>query len=219
MRYYVYIYYYRGVPIYVGKGSGRRAWEHLRLPRDDTPFYRKLKEIKKGGRRPSVVIYACDLREPEAYALERKLILGFGRRPTGTLFNRTDGGDNPPNHKGRRFPHRKSPSIKGKPGRKWSKSARKRHARIMKRVMASPVTRRKCSVAKKGKPGRKHTEESKAKLRATPRKPHPNNSLSKLGRRNPMFGWRWFNDGERARLFDPRFVPRGWMLGRKVPQK
>ena len=81
-----YVYQYLradGTPYYIGKGHGKRAWEHFRgevLPPKD----------------PARVQIVLDgLTDSEALDLEQNLIRKFGRVDLGTgcLRNRTDGGD------------------------------------------------------------------------------------------------------------------------------
>lgn len=101
--------------------------------------------------------------------------------------------------------------------RVWTDQDRTDQSRRMKKRMADLTTRQLCSMAKKGKPGHPQTKESKAKISAAHlNKPSINKSRSKMGSKNPMFGWKWFNNGELARLFHPDQVPSGWSLGRRL---
>lgn len=72
-KYYVYIWFKNGVPVYVGKGSGKRAYRNSDV---------------------DVEIYQNSLTEEHAYELEKKLISQFGRQDKGegSLWNLTDGG-------------------------------------------------------------------------------------------------------------------------------
>lgn len=93
MKYYTYIYYDGDLPIYVGKGCGRRAKKHLR--RTDThPFVQKLAKMKREGREPRIEIHFMPC-EDAAKELEVLWIALFGRKDLGLgpLLNGTDGGD------------------------------------------------------------------------------------------------------------------------------
>lgn len=69
-----------GTPWYIGKGKNNRAWDkhHFQIP--DKKF---------------IIILESNLTESEAFFLEKKLILDFGRKDLGTgiLRNMTVGGD------------------------------------------------------------------------------------------------------------------------------
>lgn len=73
-KFYVYVWYKDGEPVYVGKGCGNRAYRNK-----DTY---------------DVEIYKNNLTEEQAFDLERKLISEFGRadKGEGPLINLTDGG-------------------------------------------------------------------------------------------------------------------------------
>lgn len=94
MNYYTYIYYdpITKIPFYVGKGSGNRAWKHLKRS-DDIPFINKIRDLRSKGLMPNIGLYS-GLDEEFALFLEMELILHFGRidNSTGTLFNKTNGG-------------------------------------------------------------------------------------------------------------------------------
>lgn len=97
-----YVYVYRdprptkgNQPVYVGKGTGDRDISHWAKGSHNKPFQDFLSHIKQRG-----LVAPCQRvfetkDEQEAFAKERELIALYGRRDigTGTLFNRTDGGE------------------------------------------------------------------------------------------------------------------------------
>lgn len=72
-KFYVYVWYKEGIPVYVGKGTRKRAYRNDEV---------------------DVEIYQNNLTEQEAFALEKHLISVFGRadKNEGSLMNLTDGG-------------------------------------------------------------------------------------------------------------------------------
>ena len=82
-NFYVYAYLREdGTPYYIGKGKGRRAYLNGRIP--PKPAYIERIQLVK-----------VNLTEEEAFNLECKLIMEYGRRDLGTgiLQNRTAGGE------------------------------------------------------------------------------------------------------------------------------
>jgi hypothetical protein len=98
-----YVYVYRDPrpnknkqPVYVGKGTGRRAWQHWegRVPKNPG-FGSLLAQLRRLELVPHIEIVKDELTEAEAFYEEMRLIEAYGRRDlgTGTLFNLTDGGE------------------------------------------------------------------------------------------------------------------------------
>lgn len=90
--FYTYIYHDGAVPIYVGKGTGNRAYTHLKKSHNEH-LNRKLAKMKREGREPRIqIIEAPD--EDAAYDMEELLVSMIGRvdLETGTLLNKDDGG-------------------------------------------------------------------------------------------------------------------------------
>lgn len=96
MIYYTYVYRdpTTHIPRYVGKGSKRRAFKHLKSTSTNKTLKGWINNLKKNNLDPDIeIIYA--LNEDHSFFLETCLIKIFGRidKNTGTLFNHTDGGD------------------------------------------------------------------------------------------------------------------------------
>jgi len=85
-----------GIPFYIGKGKGKRAWRHIINPESQQNAWktRIINKIKKSGDEVTISIIKDHLLEPEALELECILIRKYGRRQFGGLLvNLTDGGE------------------------------------------------------------------------------------------------------------------------------
>lgn len=82
--------------VYVGKGTGRRAWAHWEKPiHKNRGFGALLAKLRRDGLEPLIAIVKEFDDEAAAFVEEMRLIAEIGRRDlgTGTLFNLTDGGE------------------------------------------------------------------------------------------------------------------------------
>ena len=131
-NYYVYEYLREdGTPYYVGKGKNNRAYVNNRLtPKPTDPNRIKFVET--------------DLTEQEAFDLEMKLILLYGRKDLGTgiLRNMTDGGE----------------GVSGRLAK--TETIKKRVAKNTGKKR-TPEQRLRMSLAQKGKNSTQFTEEQK----------------------------------------------------------
>jgi hypothetical protein len=80
-------------PLYVGKGKGDRAFQHLDLTRRGYLGNKIRKLYQETSSFPNVKFHLKDLSQDQAFSEEIALIKKFGRKDNGTgiLYNQTDG--------------------------------------------------------------------------------------------------------------------------------
>jgi hypothetical protein len=97
-EYYVYCYFDSRtdppVPIYVGKGKGKRWKHHLKPSCPNIILKSKIDHMRELGLAPIIEILSSGLTNEEAISVEANFILKYGRvnNGSGTLCNFTDGG-------------------------------------------------------------------------------------------------------------------------------
>lgn len=110
--FYVYAYLrIDGSPYYIGKGTGKRAYQHLKSDTTHPPIDKS-----------RIIFLETNLSEVGALALERRYIQWYGRKDTGTgiLRNMTDGGEGSSGRIASESQREKqSRSMSGKPA--WNK--------------------------------------------------------------------------------------------------
>lgn len=184
---YLYALYDRGAPFYIGKGQGHRAHNHIGEARRGSrlPAHKKIRSMRHA---PEIKILVEGLAEEEAYELEELAITTVGRRMDGSgpLLNLSVGGRGgtsgyvvklTPEQHAKRNAAIRSPEVRAKISkgvrsstRTLTPEGRAALSRAHKGKVPSAETRVKISKAKKGKPGWKHTVDSKAKIAASNRR-------------------------------------------------
>lgn len=81
-------------PIYIGKGKGKRCYDHLKSKKN-APLPNRIRKIKEWGVEPIIEFICKDVDEELALLVEEEAISLYGRKDLGTgpLLNLTDGGD------------------------------------------------------------------------------------------------------------------------------
>jgi hypothetical protein len=181
-RFYVYIYVdVDNLPVYVGKGTGRRLYDHIRFAKKSKKRSHFLnwirKYIRETNTNPEVIIYKDKMTQDEALELENNLINAIGRKDKkeGKLLNQTDGGDG---GRGRIITDKEREWRREFSKTLWNDERRKSFSESQKGKIISEETRQKLSKASAGK---KLSEETKNKISI---------ALTGLmcGEKNSMFG-------------------------------
>jgi hypothetical protein len=95
-------------PIYVGKGSGNRAYWHWSKKsiwkKKKHPFLQRLDHMHLKGVKPIIEFLCNEVDSELALFVEKEAISLYGRKDLGkgSLLNLTDGGDNPPSRLGKK---------------------------------------------------------------------------------------------------------------------
>jgi len=183
--------------------------------------------IKKYGTKnfKRITLHYC-LEESHMLEIEAQIVDQWFIDRNDT-YNITLGGSKPPSQKGKHISdkHKAQITLKlgGCKGRQWTDDERINHKLIMTSIMQDDMVREKCSLAKRGKEGNKHTSESKAKLSYAQRNLSPEQlqrkSETKLGNKNGMHGKKMYNNGTINLTCIPDQQPEGFILGRLFTTK
>ncbi len=155
-------------PFYVGKGSGYRMNNHLNKVENGSKLIfnkfkcAKINKILNEGMKPIIIIYKENLKENEAFNIEKVLIKKIGRKDLkkGPITNFTNGGEG---SSGRKLSEETKEKIRQKAvGRKHSKKSKEKMSKS-RSGDGNP------KYGKKGEDshwfGRKHSKKSKEKMR------------------------------------------------------
>ena len=145
-EYYTYAYLREDkTPYYIGKGKGRRIYQTIGKPCNKPP-------------KDKIIFLKQNLTEEEAFKHEIYMISVFGRKDlgTGTLHNRTDGGEGVSGRIMSQETRRKiSEAQKGEKNHFYGKTAseetRKKISEYHKNKYVSEETKRKIGAASKGR--------------------------------------------------------------------
>lgn len=199
--YYVYlIFRANGEPCYVGKGQRDRIKYHFQPAVLSSHKNKHLAAIiKKASGELPVIKLRAGLSESKAHEIEVAFIKAIGRAPHGPLVNLTEGGEgiSNPSKKTRLKMSKSRKKRVTKPETRlkisaYQKGRKKTPEHIEKVRLAnlgkkrSKITRNRISKSKRDIKRKPHSEETKAKIRASWNKPgtKENRIAQKIGRKN-----------------------------------
>jgi len=159
-------------PFYVGKGKGRRAKTHLwEIPETRNEYKEnKIAAIRQAGLEPAIkyVVENID-NEKLAYDIETMIIKQYGRKgydKDGVLTNICEDA-RPPNHKGKTYEEIYGPDRAKEQKQLRSQLQKQRGGYGPKKhsIKTRELLSKRSSGENNGMYGRKHSEETKAKIR------------------------------------------------------
>lgn len=238
-----------GEYFYIGKGKGRRKYDHLNENPKKICNYLKYGVIQKlynYGQQP--IIEILEESEDELYILQREIdyVARFGRltENNGFLTNLTDGGQGTSGHKhseeikkhwskirkGRTPPNKgvKRPGVGGRPkGIKWSDETREKIMKVRSQegyfdYCKNPERRKKISEAKKGCKGSAlgKTWYNNGIIETYQFECPEGFSKGRLKKKtNGKKGLLWYTNGVESKQFKENCQPEGWNRGRTLKKQ
>lgn len=159
-----YTYVYRDpltqIPFLVGKGTKKRAWDHLKR-KDKHPATYKIQKLLREGHLPLIEIIPA-INEEHAFFLEECLISVIGRKDLGLgpLYNLTDGGDGIRNIS----PSSKEARYSKTRGQKRSAETCKRISEARKGCQYIPQSKESIAAGAAKRVGQKRTKDTRENI-------------------------------------------------------